>query len=49
MRKAPAYMIILLNVARPGSDTSQDAQILPLTGFLPLAAVPLIEVRRYMI
>jgi hypothetical protein len=46
-RKAPAYKIIPLN-AHSTCEPSQNAQKnLPLTGFLPLRAVPLIDTRLY--
>jgi hypothetical protein len=48
MRKAPAYRIIPLSVAHSACEMSQNAQnTLPRIGFLPLKAVPLIEVRMY--
>jgi hypothetical protein len=48
-RKAPAYRIIPLYVAHPTCKTSQNAQNFPVIGFLPLQAVPLIEIRPYII
>jgi hypothetical protein len=44
-RKAPAERIIPLNVAHSACKMRQNAQNhLPLTGFLPLKAAPLIEI-----
>jgi hypothetical protein len=48
-RTDPAYRIIPLKVAHSSCRSeSKRTKILPLKGFLPLKAVPLIEVRLYL-
>jgi hypothetical protein len=43
-REAPACRIFSLNVAHSAWNDSESTEKLPLTGFLPLKAVPLFEV-----